>query len=264
MENLLVSVIIPVYNNIEKLERCLEALQKQTYPKNCYEVIVIDNGSEENTELVTSKFNNVCLFYETQIGSYAARNKGINQAKGTIIAFTDSDCIPHLNWLENGISALLNNNNCGLVAGKINIFFQDYQSPTDVEVYELINTLKQDKNIKKFQAVTANLFTFMEVIKKVGYFDQNIKSGGDMEWSYRVHLQGYQLIYEELACVDHPARRTYSELSNRILRTTGGNYMLKQKQGYNFIQIFLDVCRDIATSLVVEHGVDNKLIRKPL
>ena len=240
-----VSIIIPVYNNSEGLKQCLNALGKQTYPQDYYEIIVVDNGSEESLESVTSQFNNTLLVYESQSGSYAARNKGLTIAKGKIIAFTDSDCIPHKNWLENGLAKLLENDNCGIVGGKINIIYQNAQHPTSVEIYDMINSLKQDKNVEKFQAVTANLFTHRKVIETVGNFDSRLKSGGDVEWSYRVHLQGYQILYAESACVDHPARRTFKELINRVSRTTGGNYMLKQKQGYNLSQLFLDVGRDI-------------------
>ena len=240
-----VSIIIPVYNNSEGLKQCLNALEKQTYPQDYYEIIVVDNGSEESLESVTSQFNNILWTYESQSGSYAARNKGLTIAKGEIIAFTDSDCIPHKNWLENGLAKLLENGNCGIVGGKINIIYQNVQHPTSVEIYEMINSLKQDKNVEKFQAVTANLFTYRKVIETVGNFDSSLKSGGDVEWSYRVHLQGYQILYAESACVDHPARRTFKELINRVSRTTGGNYMLKQKQGYNLSQLFLDIGRDI-------------------
>ena len=114
-----VSVIIPVFNDTEKLQLCLKALENQTYPQELYEIIVIDNNSDRNITEVTKQFKQVSLTQESKRGSYAARNQGIKIARGDLLAFTDSDCIPTANWLENGVNKLLLVSNCGIVAGKI-------------------------------------------------------------------------------------------------------------------------------------------------
>jgi|TARA_B100001971_G_scaffold212256_1_gene241936 glycosyltransferase involved in cell wall biosynthesis len=73
---------------------------EQDFPKNEYEIIVADNGSTDNTLDIANKYiNNYSILVKYVIesnvqSSYAARNKGINIAKGDILAFTDSDCIP--------------------------------------------------------------------------------------------------------------------------------------------------------------------------
>ena len=104
-----VSVIIPVYNDSARVKICLEALEKQTYPQNLYEVIVVDNASDEYPAIkdVVCQFSQAIAAYESRPGSYAARNKGISLAKGDIIAFTDADCIPAKNWIEKGVANLL-------------------------------------------------------------------------------------------------------------------------------------------------------------
>lgn len=99
---LFVSVIIPVLNDSERLKLCLEALEHQTYPKKLYEVIVVDNGSDQSIGSVVSKFTQATATAESHPGSYVARNKGILIAQGDIIAFTDADCIPALDWIEKG------------------------------------------------------------------------------------------------------------------------------------------------------------------
>ena len=73
-----ISVIIPVLNNIEGLRQTLSALGSQTYPARLYEVIVVDNGSKEDLTRVIQEFDRVQLTYETQPGSYIARNQGIS------------------------------------------------------------------------------------------------------------------------------------------------------------------------------------------
>ena len=89
-----VSVIIPVYNDLKLLSTCLECLDRQTYPKTRFEVLVVDNGSDLPVQPIVSRYSNVKLEKESMPGSYAARNRGIAAARGEILAFTDADCRP--------------------------------------------------------------------------------------------------------------------------------------------------------------------------
>jgi glycosyltransferase involved in cell wall biosynthesis len=81
-----VSIIVPVYNDAERLKICLEALQTQTYPETCYEVIVIDNASDNDIKHEFRRYKNIQIEIEPRKGSYAARNKGISLAKGDYLA----------------------------------------------------------------------------------------------------------------------------------------------------------------------------------
>ena len=112
-----VSVIIPVFNDNESLRLCLAAIAQQTYPQARYEVIVVDNNSQESTTQVVDEFEGVVLVKEPQPGSYIARNRGLLSAQGSAIAFTDADCVPALTWLEAGVTALVSEPNVGLVGG---------------------------------------------------------------------------------------------------------------------------------------------------
>src|SRR5262245_61336705 len=114
-----VSVIIPVWNDSHRLKACLQALELQTYPRTLYEVIVVDNASDEPADRVASEFSKARTITEPTQGSYAARNKGISVAKGEILAFTDSDCVPALDWLEKGVSNMTRVPRCGLLAGRV-------------------------------------------------------------------------------------------------------------------------------------------------
>jgi len=222
-----VSIIIPVYNDAERLKICLEALENQTYPKTGYEVIVVDNASDEAADIkgVVDQFGQAIAAYESTPGSYAARNKGISLAKGKVIAFTDSDCIPASDWIEKGVQHLLNTPNCGLVAGKVNIFFKNPEQPTTVELYQSMTAFPQEFYLKRFRGgVTANLFTWRTVINQVGTFDERLKSFGDLEWGKRVFLAGYQQFYAADVQVKHPARHSWEQLYRRTIRTAGGVY----------------------------------------
>jgi glycosyltransferase involved in cell wall biosynthesis len=237
-----VSVIIPVFNDPERLKTCLLALEQQTYPQNLYEVIVVDNASNESIEELVSKFAQVKPTYEASPSSYAARNKGISLAKGEILAFTDADCIPGLDWIEKGVASLTTSPNCGLVAGRIDIFFRNPEQPTPVELYDSIAlkfTQESDVKNQHFSA-TANLFTFKHVIDTVGGFDATLKSGGDREWGERVFQAGYKQVYADDACIKHPARHSFSQLYTRVARFVGGKHDLLMRQNPSLWEIIQD------------------------
>ncbi|MBH8551087.1 glycosyltransferase family 2 protein [Nostocaceae cyanobacterium CENA357] len=224
--NKFITVIVPVFNDSKKLKLCLNALENQTYPKHLYEVIVVDNASEEDIKSVSVCFAQTKFCYEGCPGSYTARNKGISLAKGEILAFTDSDCIPASDWIEKGVNSLLNIPNCGLVAGKIDLFFQNPDRPTSVEIFESIylNFPQQEKLQNLHYGMTANIFTFRHIFDDVGYFDGTLKSGGDRQWGQRVFAAGYKQVYADDVRVAHPARHSLSQLRKRVARLTGGKF----------------------------------------
>ena len=217
----LVSVIVPVYNDAERLKLCLEALAAQDYP--CYEVIVADNGStDREVERVCEAFG-VTFVTETKVGSYAARNTGVSLAKGELLAFTDADCIPEPQWLARGVKRFVKTPNCGLVGGRIRVFAQDPERPTTVELYEVALAFPQRTYVENSRyGATANVFTSRAVFEEVGPFNERLRSGGDREWGQRVAAAGYTLVYAHEACVRHPARRTFAELYKKSHRTVGG------------------------------------------
>ena len=239
-----VSVIIPVFNDTERLHKCLAALETQTYPSELYEIVVVDNGSDKSIKNEIESYHRVVSTYEAIPGSYAARNRGITLAKGKVLAFTDSDCIPKPNWLLNGVNTLLSNPEYGILGGKVELFYQNPQQLTAVELYESLHAFPQQNNIVKFHfSVTANLFTFKHLFERVGTFNERLKSNGDREWCHRVFDQGYQLAYEAQAVVMHPARHSLAEMYRKHLRIVGGQEQLKPKFNLGLILGFLPPLR---------------------
>lgn len=231
-----VSVIIPVFNDSERLQVCLTALENQTYPKNFYEVIVVDNASEESIDSLIDEFVQARAGFESHTGSYSARNRGLSLAKGEVIAFTDSDCIPAFEWIEKGVANLLRAYNCGIVGGKVEISFKNHVKPTAAELFDSISFFQQKLNVEvaKF-SVTANLFTFRKVLDHVGPFNDTLKSGGDVEWGRRVFLSGYRIIYADDARVSHPARNSFGQLYKKLVRVTAGLHELQDQNAYSFM-----------------------------
>jgi len=220
----LVSVIIPVYNDAAGIKRCLAALSEQTYPRQRMEVIVADNGSQDDLETAVAPFASWAhLVREPEPGSYAARNRALLEAKGEVLAFTDADCLPAADWIEQGVAALTTASGIGLVAGRIELFAARPGRPTCVETWELVYSFNQERFVKEFRfGATANVFTTARTMAAVGPFAARLRSGGDREWGQRVHAKGLAVVYAPLAVVRHPARRTFREHGKKQRRILGG------------------------------------------
>lgn len=94
-----ISVIIPAFNEEKYLGKCLQALENQDFPKNKYEVIVVNNNSTDSTAIIAHQFK-VKVILEKKRGLVMARNAGLRASQGKIIANLDADCIPSQNWLK--------------------------------------------------------------------------------------------------------------------------------------------------------------------
>jgi glycosyltransferase involved in cell wall biosynthesis len=110
------SVVVPFYNAEKYIEDCIRALLSQNFPENDYEIIMVDNNSSDNSAEIVARYPLIHLLSEDKQGAYAARNRGISEAKGEIIAFTDPDCLPSADWLQN-IDRAMHCPDVGIVLG---------------------------------------------------------------------------------------------------------------------------------------------------
>ena len=230
MKSPFASVIIPVYKNTEGLCSLLQSLEIQTYPQDLYEVIIVNNDPCTDFANIKHEFKFVRIVREDKEGAYAARNTGIGVAKGEILAFTDADCIPARDWLENGVDSLKAIDNKGMIAGHVEVTFLDSLNPNACELYDALCSFRQREFLEhnKF-GVTANLFTSKATMKKVGIFDSRLKSGGDCEWGDRVYHQGFIQKYSAKTVVRHPARSKLRSLIVKSLRVTIGTMETREK-----------------------------------
>lgn len=222
-----VSVVVPVYNDRERLQDCLHALVGQDYPEDHLEVVVVDNGSRDGVEELVDRFGGSVLFKrESRRGSYAARNTGVRHASGDIVAFTDADCVPDPLWIKNGVERLTRGE-ADLLGGRVEVFPDDPGRPTGFEVVDLLTAFPQQVYVEERDfAVTANMMTKAEVLEKVGLFDDTLMSGGDMEFGQRAVAAGFNLEYAPDAVIRHPARATFSEHRKKLARVTRGKVAL--------------------------------------
>jgi glycosyltransferase involved in cell wall biosynthesis len=206
-----VSVIIPTYKDWNRLKLCIDALIKQTYPQDQFEVIVVNNGHGDSCpfELLAA---NIKIIEEAKPGSYAARNAGIRIAKGEILAFTDSDCIPDRDWLKNAIAEFDKHPDLDRIAGAVNIF-PIKENPSYINKYESMYAIRQDKYAALGKAATANFLVRAKLFNTVGLFIDSVFSGEDHEWNLRASDLGFTIAYGNDCIVSHPARNKRQILS---------------------------------------------------
>ncbi|GLP98281.1 hypothetical protein GCM10007891_01350 [Methylophaga thalassica] len=221
-----ISIIIPTYKDWNRLLNCIEAINNQTYSASHYEVIIVNNDPSELAprSLSDSLCSNITILTEIMPGSYAARNAALKHAKGNIIAFTDSDCLPEADWLESAANLFQTSSNIDRIAGAISIFRENDGSWLTWK-FDSVTAFNQQHNVNKGVSVTANLFVRRDVLDKVGSFNATLMSGGDMDWNKRATELGYGLTYSPQTRVGHPARKSIEELIRKSRRITGGGFL---------------------------------------
>jgi GT2 family glycosyltransferase len=236
MGNKYVSIIIPTYREWHLLVKCIHALNEQTYPKDSFEVIIVNNDPNDVIPKDLFLPDHFKIIEEGKPGSYAARNTALKIAKGEIIGFTDSDCIADKNWIKNAVDYLLANASCDRVAGSIQII-QKSARPTVVEKYNQLYAFPQKWLIENGGgSVTANLFVHKYVFEKVGGFDENLMSMGDKFWGMKAQKAGFSIHYVESVIVHHPAR-DLAELIKKEKRHGGA---VQKDPSKKRLSLFLD------------------------
>ncbi len=184
----MLSVIIPTYNRARYIDKALDSLKNQNYTQE-FEVVVIDDGSTDNTQQVVMSFAN-CLnliYYKTNHqGVSAARNAGINQAKGEILVFFDDDAVARADWLQQ-IEQIMQAEN--IITGKVEPLtpnlWQYFAPHYDQGVRPITSTVLLEGNC----AMRA------EVFKQIGAFDTNLDYGHEGEEFIQRAEQKYDIKY---------------------------------------------------------------------
>jgi len=221
-ENAFISVVIPTYNNADFVNRAIKSLFDQTYPKNKYEIIIVDDGSTDNTrqciELLQrqSPCNLRYLFQENK-GPSAARNLGIRNASGDIIAFSDADCLPSKVWLEAIVKGYEDKDDS--IAG-IGGTIKAVPTVSKVSQYCAYAKMNERPKIDKtgiVYLITGNASFRKECLQLVGGFDEryNFPGGEDPDLCYRLKKLGYFFRYASNAVVYN----SHKESEREILKT---------------------------------------------
>ena len=234
-----ISIIVPVYNEEKNIRSLIERLLDLNFPRNKYEVIVVDNNSKDNTSEIIKELQVIYLCEKKQ-SSYAARNKGIKESKGDILAFIDGDCIASKEWLKEGIKPIANGE-ADLVGGKVEFYFS--KEKTASELYDSITNMQIEDNIRERNvAKTANLFAKKEIFNKIGLFPDYVKSGGDVQWTNKATRKSFSLVYAPKAIVMHPARPLKSLIKKQHSVGKGMMHILIQ-EGKSKLKILFAIFR---------------------
>ena len=212
----LVSVIVPHYQDLVQLDACLSALERQTFDRNAFEIIVADNNSPVGEARVAEVIGGRArMTVIDQKGAGPARNGGAHLARGEIFAFTDSDCVPEPGWLAEGIKCL---ENYDLVGGRVRVLVEDVNAMTPEEAFECVYAFDNKTYVnREFFTVTASLFCRKSVFLDVGDF-LGVGVSEDIEWCWRAKERGFKIGYAELSIVGHPARRSWADLMKKWKR----------------------------------------------
>lgn len=223
-----VSVIIPHYNDLERLRHCLDRLDRQTAPRSVYDVLVVDNNSRcglDDVRRVAAASANVILGAEQ--GAGPARNAGVAASKGEILAFIDSDCVPADDWIENGVLALESGD---VIGGRVDVLPEHPGRLSATEAFESVFAFDFERYItKKNFTGSGNMFVTRAVFDAVGGFRKAVSE--DVDWSHRAVAAGYRLRYAPTVVIGHPARRNWSELVAKWRRLTRESYLYQRSRG---------------------------------
>ncbi len=222
-----VSIVIPHFNQLALLEKCLESLERQTLPRSRYQIIVADNGAPGGLGRLIADYPDVEFVEAQERGAAPARNAALARATGAAIAFIDADCVAAPDWLERGLEGLEDAPLCG---GRIIVTVENDTNPTPVEAFERVFAFRQRNYVekKKFSA-TANLFARREAAAAIGPFTNGLSE--DVDWCRRGAALGFHLAFNDKSIVSHPARRDWSELIRKWDRIVAERWAGFERRG---------------------------------
>lgn len=219
-----VSVIVPHYSDLDRLDRCLASLGTQTYSAQDFEIVVADNMSPEGQVAVEARIaGRARLVMATEKGAGPARNVAVAASLGRLLAFIDADCIADPGWLERGIAAL---DGADLVGGRMVVLIEGDGAKSGAEAFEAVFAFDNRSYVlNKHFSVTANLFCPRTVFDRTGPFRNGMSE--DADWCLRARDAGYRIAYADDAIVSHPARADWRALKKKWVRINAELHQLE-------------------------------------
>lgn len=180
-----ISVVVPFYNAGPYLTHCLDGLFAQSFPRDGYEIILVDNNSTDDSAAIAGGYTGISLLRQPVIGSYAARNMGIKAARAPIIATLDPDCRPGPEWLSQ-IEAAMRDPACLVLLGHR----EHANKSVSMELLEMYEAekvtyvmMRGDKDF--YFGYTNNMAFRGRVFDAIGLFPERVR-GGDTVFVRRV------------------------------------------------------------------------------
>ncbi len=216
------AVIIPHYNDVARLARCLAALRAQLTPGT--ELVVVDNGSTESLDPARAALPGVHIVTEPAKGAALARNRGVAETTAPTLVFLDSDCLPAADWLAMARATAARSDG-DLFGGRIDVFDETPAPRSGAEAFEAVFAFDWQGYVeKKGFTVTANLVTRRDVFAATGPFINGVSE--DLDWCQRATARGFRLRTAPDLRVGHPSRSDWPALRKKWLRMTHEAYEL--------------------------------------
>jgi glycosyltransferase involved in cell wall biosynthesis len=220
------SVVIPTYKRPELLMRCLHALMEQYFDNKEYEIIVVSDGPDELAKHIMSVWAET---YPVQVhyialpnkkGPAAARNAGWRIASAPLIAFTDDDCMPDHQWLQNIWKAWQQEKEIAYT-GRIIVPLSS--RPTDFE--------RNTAQLENAEFVTANCICTRAALEKINGFDERFEAAWreDSDLAFRLMLAQIPIQHLPRVIVIHPVRKASWGVSIKEQRKNVFNALLYKK-----------------------------------
>lgn len=227
-----VSVIVPVYNNARTVATCVRSVLANTYPD--YEVVVVDDGSSDGTaEIVAAIEGCRLLRLETNRGVSAARNHAVANSDGSLLLFTDGDCIVDRDWIERWVAAhqraaeddphLVGGTGAMAVSG-------NYWQRADVFALFGYHVSGPPRALQGL--ITANSILERAAFDHVGGFDEDLRREEDRDLGLRLVRAGYTLRYHPGIPVHHDHARASLTQFVRYNFYLGRTVGLRNELGY--------------------------------
>ena len=197
-----VSIIIPVYNASKTIKETLSAIIEQNGNLPETEIIAVDDGSTDDTFSILSEFQNIRVLHQENAGPASARNFGAKAAGGDILVFTDSDTVPHSDWLERLVEPFKEPT---IVASAGTYSVANYEN----HLAELIQREIELRHAGYGEFIqfggTYNLAVRANLFREIGGFDESYRraSGEDNDLCYRILRRGHLIRYVSAARVAH-------------------------------------------------------------
>jgi GT2 family glycosyltransferase len=213
-----VSIVVAARNAADELPTLLAALERQTFPREKVEVIVVDDASTDRTvALVEASPRARAIRCYPSVGVRRARNIGIRAARGRLIVITDADTVPDPMWLERGV-ARMQETGADIIGGGVSIELGE--EPSIAALVDAMNWLDQERCVKQGFALTANAWARRETFERWGLFDERVDTQGheDAEWGQRATKAGARLVYAPDVHVSHPPRARMKAVRSKAYR----------------------------------------------
>ena len=209
------SIIIPIYNRLSEIRELLESMQALEFPRERFELLVVDDGSTNETPAFVEDFREKCdfnlrLLRQQNQGPSAARDTGMSQADGDFFIFLDSDCTVPSEWLTEIDKHLTAEE--GDAFGGPDIYHDDFPPFVKAINYAMTSFITtggirghSKKKLGKYYPRTFNMGLSRAVWEKIGGFS-GMRYGEDVEMAYRIHGAGAKVLNILSAAAYHKRR----------------------------------------------------------